>query len=364
MMKDTPPLTPQEQQLVKALQELNQQPEGTLEWNLKFKQVWERIYKCPKSRNCLYRRKLYDKNLWDDVNIQVRMKELSEHRLQNGSVSAFLNELGADLEKQSPEQIIPRFNGWLRSLSWYVAQDIFKKMKNNKVKLVSFDAPLNGKDKDEGTNVGDKIHSPNIEGLDGQIEKDQAQHKANSNQRLYEYIEHDPDKILRSYYPGQRRGQPYPQANLWEVSKRRFLQEPPQDWEQLCKDLQIPFGTISAYSSINLNTVLLWVFIQKIDKDCGRRWWDLIEKDQTNDLRSLHFPSIPNCHAQYLAKQLLLQDPAASMHQLADRFGILPVTKMKEVKSTGKLKEVTLEPKDRLQHFWHEQCLPLLYRLG
>jgi hypothetical protein len=331
-------VTPAEQQLVNYLQELGKLQKDTPEWNEKFNQVWNQIYKYPYILRHLQRLERYDPKDRNDFEIIARINEHIHVRLRGNAISSLIKVLGDDLYKQSSEQVIVRVKGLLRKIGKHVAQDIFREIKNKQQRVVSLNAPQYNNEK-EGSTMIETFVPPNLDFLDDVIRQDQEALKANLNQALHSYIEIDPDGILRSYYPGKEEDG-YQHASLWEVAKRRLLQDPPQTWQAISQGFNVPFSTISSYGNTNLNTVLLWVFIQKIDQHQGKLWWNVIEKDPTNDLKDLHLPNLPACHSQYLAQELLLKSPPKKMSTLAREFKI---------------------PTKKLQKFWDEQCLKHLW---
>jgi hypothetical protein len=332
-------LTPAENSLVDCFRELGRIEKGTATWDEGIKQVWGKIYECPQSLKHLRRLERYDPQDRNDFEVVARIDERIHDRLRGNAIPKFIEKLEDDLYEQSPEQIIVRLNGWLRKLGGFIAQDMFKEITEGRQQFDSLDDPLFN-DKNEVPTLGDSQEAPTLNSLNEQIKQDQGAKKADLDRALREYIEADPDGILRGNYPGEEDGDHYKYANLQEVAKRRLLQDSPQTWQAISQGFNVPFSTISSYGNTNLNTVLLWVFIQKIDQHQGKLWWNVIEKDPTNDLKDLHLPNLPACHSQYLAQELLLKSPPKKMSTLAREFKI---------------------PTKKLQKFWDEQCLKHLW---
>ncbi|NEP45460.1 MAG: hypothetical protein F6K35_42070, partial [Okeania sp. SIO2H7] len=161
----------------------------------------------------------------------------------------------------------------------------------------------------------------------------EAEENKSRHEDLKAYLKIDPEGILRNYYPKDN-----PQANLWEIVKRRMLRKPPQDWKEIPQDLEVKYGTITAYSNRNLSLVLQWIFIQKIDKHHGCKWWEFIEGDAEGILRGKRLEGCPECNGQEVAKGLLLpEDKPGEMRAIAKRFKV---------------------KKKDIEEFWETQCLP------
>ncbi len=195
--------------------------------------------------------------------------------------------------------------------------------------VISIDLPVGDGDGKQNTledTIQDQRLSSGWEWIE--IEGNKSRHEA-----LKSYLETDPEDILKSYHPKDN-----PQANLWEIVKRRILQQPPQGWKEIPQDLGVKYGTITAYSNRNLSLVLQWVFIQKIDKYHGCKWGEFIEGDAEGILRGKQLEGCPECNGQEVAKGLFLpEDKPGSMGAIAKGFKV-------------KTKDV--------EDFWETQCLP------
>ena len=245
----------------------------------------------------------------------------------------------ANIDLQDSQAILTVTVKYFKGVLKNKERDYFRQLKrhstftipdtNKKGKVISIDLPIGDADGKQNT-VEDIIPDQRLtSGWEWiEIEGNKSRHEALKN-----YLETDPEDILKSYYPKDN-----PQANLWEIVKRRILQQPPQGWKEIPQDLGVKYGTITAYSNRNLSLVLQWVFIQKIDKYHGCKWREFIEEDAEGILRDQRLEGCPECNGQEVAKGLLLpEDKPGEMKAIAERFKV----------KTGDIKE-----------FWETQCLP------
>ena len=96
---------------------------------------------------------------------------------------------------------------------------------------VNLDEPITFKEDNKTTKLdqlGDHKPSP-MEDLE---ERDLIE-------KIKEHINNDP---AFDHHP-----KAYPQATCREIIKRRLLTDPPQEWQDLAQDLNIPYGTVTAH---------------------------------------------------------------------------------------------------------------------
>lgn len=82
--------------------------------------------------------------------------------------------------------------------------------------------------------------TPTLHGLDGYIENIQTQKIQKIALSLEHYLEQDPDNKLLSCYPGN-----YSQCNCQLLAQKRYLQEPPDTFKSLAKQLNIPYRKLT-----------------------------------------------------------------------------------------------------------------------
>lgn len=272
------------------------------------------------------------------------IKRCSEEECFNESLQGFAKNVGTFLEGANIETLdaeetltatVKYFNGILRNKK----KDYYRQIKRNSTftiagtketgKILSIDLPVGrgeGKKYTVEDSVADQRLSSGWEWIE--TEENKLRHED-----LKAYLRTDPEGILQSYHP-----KGYPQANFWELVKRQMLRETPQSWQDICQELEVKFGTITAYSHRHLSLVLQWVFIQKIDKQHGSKWWEFIEVDAGGVLRGKKLDGCPECDGREVAKGLLLpEDKPGKMGAIARRFQVLT--------------------KD-VEDFWKTQCLP------
>lgn len=147
------------------------------------------------------------------------------------------------------------FIRWVMMILRRDCRDVKRRV--NRPVVISDNTPIG----EDGSTIGDRIDSrqtlnpndiPTLEELDNLI----AQEELLENQRkaalilrlLPEYMGQLSKKMLSwleeisNCYPAR-----YPQANCYELVKRRLLRTPPQQWKELANELQIPYGTVTAH---------------------------------------------------------------------------------------------------------------------
>lgn len=127
---------------------------------------------------------------------------------------------------------------------------------------ISLDEPLSN-DK-EGQTLLDiqsstDSNAPTLSGLDRHIQQLQKQKVLRVGVELERYIERDPEGKLRICYPHG-----YPQCNCQTLSKRRYLQDPPDTFKAIALDLNVPQSQVTNHWYGKCQTLL-----QKIAKKLG-----------------------------------------------------------------------------------------------
>jgi hypothetical protein len=149
------------------------------------------------------------------------------------------------------------FIKWVKMILKRDCQDV-KRRQDRQPRIVSMSDPIG---EDDGLTIEETIDStrtldpteiPTLKGLDILIAKEELlenQRKAALILRLLpEYMRQLSEKmlsLLEDFSNCHPAG--YPQANCYELVKRRLLRTPPQQWNDLANELQIPYGTVTAH---------------------------------------------------------------------------------------------------------------------
>lgn len=181
----------------------------------------------------------------------------------NRNINRFPQMYRLNLESvncQNPSEAANVRRCFIRWVMMILKRDCYdvKRGQKNRPRIVSTSETIGGED---GLTIEETIDSsqtlnpndiPTLEELDNLI----AQEELLENQRtaalilrlLPEYMGQLSKKMLSwleeisNCYPAR-----YPQANCYELVKRRLLRTPPQQWKELANELQIPYGTVTAH---------------------------------------------------------------------------------------------------------------------
>lgn len=135
------------------------------------------------------------------------------------------------------------FIKWVKMILKRDCQDV-KLRRDRQPRIISMSETIGGED---GLTIEETIDSrqtlnpndvPPLNGLDQII----AEEELLENQKELVLMEHLLEKNLSNCHPAG-----YPQANCYELVKRRLLRTPPQKWNDLAKELQTPYGTVTAH---------------------------------------------------------------------------------------------------------------------
>jgi hypothetical protein len=128
---------------------------------------------------------------------------------------------------------------WINGYLYWRIKDLpFSEASNT----ISLDAPIGN---EEGTPLLEQLsetglQSPTLTGLDGHIERLQKEKIQRLGLSLERYIQQDPQQKLRNCYP-----RAYPNCNCQLLSQRRFLNDPPDTFFYIAKELDMPFRQLT-----------------------------------------------------------------------------------------------------------------------
>jgi hypothetical protein len=91
---------------------------------------------------------------------------------------------------------------------------------------------------------GDQLSDPRptLSDLESLIQHDQQQQVERIGQQIYEYIETDPEYLLRQCYP-----QKYPECHCQLLAKRLLLKQPPDRFQAIVNDYRVNYHTLYSH---------------------------------------------------------------------------------------------------------------------
>jgi AcrR family transcriptional regulator len=163
--------------------------------------------------------------------ISIRKQNISSYHLQR-----FLTSFNLDIDNENSEIIrqnfVKRFNRILKNKKKDISRDL-------KRQPLSLDKPIDGQESETThlSNISDKT----LSGLDNLISKEEEEQIRRIGQRLWQYIEEDPEEILRNCHPRKR-----PNANCQQLARRFLLKEKPNKID-IARELDINPQTLYSH---------------------------------------------------------------------------------------------------------------------
>lgn len=150
---------------------------------------------------------------------------------------------------------------WINGYLYWRIKDLYSMQSSN---LISLDKPI--ANLKEGTPLVEQLSetslkSPTLSGLDGYIEQLQQQKIKRLGLELERYIQRDPNKKLQKCHPRAE-----PNCNCQLLSQRRYLQDPPDLFCDIARELNMPLGQLTNHWYGRCKPLL-----QAIAKDLGYR---------------------------------------------------------------------------------------------
>lgn len=143
-----------------------------------------------------------------------------------------------DFEPRS-ESIQQSLVHWINGYLYWRIKDLpFPEASNS----ISLDAPIGN---EEGTPLLEQLsqtglQSPTLSGLDGHIQRLQKEKIQRLGLSLERYIQQDPERKLQNCYP-----RAYPSCNCQLLSQRRYLNDPPDTFQDIAEELDMPFRQLT-----------------------------------------------------------------------------------------------------------------------
>lgn len=150
----------------------------------------------------------------------------------------FVEKRNLDLTKEDASNVRVLFVRWFNRIIKNKIAEVYREKKDKEYLIL--DAPIS--EGDGKTTYGEMISSDRPTGIDGIIEAQEKEAQTNLCQTIKDYLETDPEGILRKCHP-----EGYPQANCQELVKKRYLKTLPEKWKNLAQDLKVPYGTVTAH---------------------------------------------------------------------------------------------------------------------
>lgn len=200
-----------------------------------------------------------------DEALPMTMRDV-ERNIQKFPQMYKLNMESVNCQDSSDAEVVRKyFHRWVKMI---LKCDCLDVQRRKMPRIISTSDSIGGVD---GLRIEDTIDGrrtfnldeeiPTLEGLDGLIAQEdllENQKRAVLMMHLFlENIQNFSEKLtallegLSSCYPKD-----YPQANCYELIKRRLFITPPQKWHDLAKELEVNQGTVTAHWNRKCNPIL------------------------------------------------------------------------------------------------------------
>lgn len=157
------------------------------------------------------------------------------------------------------QSLIRWINGYLK---WRV-RDLYTPDTYYKHNIESLDRPIRNNE-GESTTLMDRIEDPNtITSIDEWLEESQKRRRLSIGDAIWEYIEQDPENLLKSCYPKKQ-----PKCHCQILARGLLLQQPPQKISEIAREYNISNQTL--YSHWKRKCLpLLQAICDRISQDFG-----------------------------------------------------------------------------------------------
>ncbi|MFY7801871.1 MAG: hypothetical protein ACOVQ7_00425 [Limnoraphis robusta] len=107
---------------------------------------------------------------------------------------------------------------------------------------VSLDEPIINSGQESTTRIDRLVDQNTITGIEGWIEESQKTRRLSIGDAVWEYIEQDPENLLKSCYPKKQ-----PECHCQILAKRLLLQQPPQKISEIAREYNISNQTLYSH---------------------------------------------------------------------------------------------------------------------
>ncbi|ERT06977.1 homeo-like domain protein [Lyngbya aestuarii BL J] len=163
----------------------------------------------------------------------------SSHRDYSEALNRTLEWVCKNIQSFEPrppsieQSLIRWINGYLK---WRV-RDLFTTNHTP-----SLDRPISNKE-GESTTLMDRLEDPNaITNLEGWIEQTQKERRLSIGDTVWEYIEKDPENLLKNCYPKKQ-----PECHCQILAIRLLLQQPPHKISEIAREYNISNQTLYSH---------------------------------------------------------------------------------------------------------------------
>jgi hypothetical protein len=164
-----------------------------------------------------------------------------------------------DFEPRS-ESIQQSLVHWINGYLYWRIKDLpFPQASNS----ISLDAPIGNEERTPWVELLSQtgLQAPTLSGLEGHIQRLQKEIIQRLGLSLERYIQQDPDRRLQDCYP-----RAYPNCNCQLLSQRRYLNDPPDTFQDIAQELDMPFRQLTNHWYSRCKPLL-----QAIAQDLGYR---------------------------------------------------------------------------------------------
>jgi hypothetical protein len=162
--------------------------------------------------------------------ISLDKKIVSDRHLRN-----FVQKRNLDINNPNPK-IVGDFVKWFNKILKFKIYDIYRRLK---IQPLSLNVSLPN---ENGETYIDRVRAETFGGIDEVIKQEQEQTTQRIGQNLWQYIEEDPEGILRSCHPKN-----HPNANCQEIAKRLQLKEPPDKVSDISREFNVNYQTLDSH---------------------------------------------------------------------------------------------------------------------
>ncbi len=162
---------------------------------------------------------------------KVKISDQEKAKISDRHLRKFVQKRNLDINDASLE-IIRDFVTWFNKILKFKIIDLYRRFK---IQPLSLDVPLPSENGE--TYIG-TVPTEKPTGIDVLIKQETQQ----IGQRLWQYIEEDPEGELQSCHPRE-----HPNANCQELAKRLQLKDPPDKLSDIAKEFNVNYQALNSH---------------------------------------------------------------------------------------------------------------------
>lgn len=230
-------MTNQDERICQLIQECIQHPDGSREQRQALDRLSKMLLKLPG----IYKDNNPRINYQDSLNQAVA--NLTGTSLKKGTASSSLNirrfllSNQFDLQQDNPQEVCLSLLKWFNKIIKRRIYDLYRSLKNQPLSL---DNLIDGDD--PGTTYIDQLPDLSLNGLDLILSQEELQNNKQEEDKLKRRLESQEVKDKLNNHP-----QGYNYCTCYELMHRRLLRIPPQKWQDIAKELNVPYGTVTSH---------------------------------------------------------------------------------------------------------------------